>query len=79
MEEAGLPTAICYSLVLWDLGSGTIVLQKKNTKPKPQQPDNSTSPRIVLFLCVFSNCKTSSRDRSFTGFICLCCLTAALV
>lgn len=78
-EGTDLAVVICSELAPWGLGSGTIVLQEKKN-PKPQQPDNSTGPpRIVLFLCVFSNCKTSNRDRSFTGFICLRCLTADLI
>lgn len=60
------------NLALRGLGSGTIVFQKKknNTKTPTRQPNH---PKIVLFLCVFSNCKTPSRDRSFTGFICSRC------
>lgn len=52
MEGAGLPTAICSNLVLWGLGSGTIVLKKKKTKN--QNPNNLTTqpPPELSFSCV---------------------------
>lgn len=67
------------SILIWYRGASAQEQLSCKKNPKPQQPDNSTTPKIVLFLCVFSNCKTSNRDRIFTGFICLCCLTADLI
>lgn len=50
--------------------------RRKNNNQQPREPNH---PQTILFLYVFSNWETSNRDRSFTGFRCLRCLTADLI